>query len=237
MPMLEVVGICTGYEGLEVLRDIDLNVTEGETVCVLGAERRGQVHAAARDHVPDPLWRGSVRFQGTDLSRSRSFVPSHIGMAYVPEGRGMLASLTVRENLEMGAYPPRARGALAHSLARVLRLFPALGSRLGDPAANLSGGQQQMLAIGRALMSQPTLIVLDETVAWIGAAHRWPGLRRADRAAGRGPGDPGGRTGGRQGAETVRSRLRHRTGPHRASRARARRSAATTKLHDAYLGL
>jgi ABC-type branched-subunit amino acid transport system ATPase component len=162
MAMLEVRGVNTGYDDLEVLREIELSVTEGETVCVLGANGAGKSTLLRAIMCQIPLWHGSVVFQGKDLSRSRSFVPSHLGMAYVPEGRGMLASLTVRENLEMGAYPPRARGAVASSMTRVLGLFPALEPRLGEPAANLSGGQQQMLAIGRALMSLPTLIILDE---------------------------------------------------------------------------
>ena len=101
-------------------------------------------------------------FLGHSLTGAKAFVPAHHGMGYVPEGRGMLASLTVRENLEMGAYPLRAQPSFAVNLERVLALFPALISRLEHPAGDLSGGQAQMLAIGRAIMGSPKLLLLDE---------------------------------------------------------------------------
>ena len=160
--MLEVQGLRTGYEGVEVIHGVDLAVSEGETVCVLGANGAGKstlLRAVMRQLA---LWSGSVRFLGQDLTAAKAFVPAHCGMGYVPEGRGMLASLTVRENLEMGAYPARAQASFSGNLARVLALFPALEPRLQHAAGNLSGGQAQMLAIGRALMSSPRLLLLDE---------------------------------------------------------------------------
>ncbi|HKB53270.1 MAG TPA: ATP-binding cassette domain-containing protein, partial [Ramlibacter sp.] len=160
--MLDVQGIRTGYEGVEVIHGIDLAVSEGETVCVLGANGAGKSTLLRAVMRQLPLWTGSVRFLGQDLTGAKAFVPAHRGMGYVPEGRGMLASLTVRENLEMGAYPLRAQASFADNLARVLRLFPALQPRLEHAAGNLSGGQAQMLAIGRALMSSPRLLLLDE---------------------------------------------------------------------------
>ena len=160
--MLEIQGITTGYEGVEVIHGVDLAVGEGETVCVLGANGAGKSTLLRAVMRQLPLWTGSVRFLGQDLTAAKAFVPAHRGMGFVPEGRGMLASLTVRENLEMGAYPLRAQASFTENLARVLALFPALASRLKDAAGNLSGGQAQMLAIGRALMSSPRLLLLDE---------------------------------------------------------------------------
>jgi len=160
--MLEVSGIRTGYEGVEVVHDVDLAVNEGETVCVLGANGAGKSTMLRAIMRQLPLWSGSVRFLGEVLTDAKASVPAHHGMGYVPEGRGMLASLTVRENLEMGAYPLRAQASFAANLERVLSLFPALKPRLEHAAGDLSGGQAQMLAIGRALMASPKLLVLDE---------------------------------------------------------------------------
>ena len=160
--MLEVSGLKTGYEGIEVVHGVDLKVDEGESVCVLGANGAGKSTTLRAIMRQLPYWHGHVRFLGHDLSHARPSVPAHLGLGYVPEGRGMLALLTVRENLEIGAYPSHARGTFSANLDRVLGLFPALRPRLSDVAANLSGGQQQMLAIGRALMNSPRLLMLDE---------------------------------------------------------------------------
>ncbi len=160
--MLEVSGIRTGYEGVEVVHGVDLFVGEGETVCVLGANGAGKSTMLRAIMRQLPLWAGGIRFLGQTLTTAKAFVPAHHGMGYVPEGRGMLASLTVRENLEMGAYPSRAQASFSGNLERVLALFPALVPRLQNAAGDLSGGQAQMLAIGRALMSAPKLLLLDE---------------------------------------------------------------------------
>lgn len=160
--MLEVCEVVTGYEGVKVLQGIDLVVAERETVAVLGANGAGKTTTLRAIMRQLPLWSGSVCLFGEDLTHAAGYMPARLGVGYVPEGRGMLASLTVRENLEMGAYARRARPALRDSLQRVLALFPSLSSRLSHRAANLSGGQQQMLAIGRALMTSPQLIILDE---------------------------------------------------------------------------
>jgi branched-chain amino acid transport system ATP-binding protein len=160
--MLEVSGMRTGYEGVEVVHDVNLSVNEGETVCVLGANGAGKSTMLRAIMRQLPLWSGSVQFLGQSLSAAKAFVPAQCGMGYVPEGRGMLASLTVRENLEMGAYPSRAQASFSGNLERVLALFPALVPRLAHAAGDLSGGQAQMLAIGRALVGAPRLLLLDE---------------------------------------------------------------------------
>lgn len=168
MPMLEVSGLATGYDGVEIVRGVDLAVGEGETVCVLGANGAGKSTMLRAIMRQLSCWAGTIRFLGRDLTRAKAFVPAHCGMGYVPEGRGALPSLTVRENLELGAYPPRAQAHFPDNLARVLNLFPALAPRLGEAAGNLSGGQAQMLAIARALMSSPKLLVLDEPSLGLG---------------------------------------------------------------------
>jgi branched-chain amino acid transport system ATP-binding protein len=161
-PLLEVSGLTTGYEGVEVLHGVDLAVYAGETVCILGANGAGKSTVLRALMRQLPFWRGALRFDGKDMTKAKRFMLARAGIGYVPEGRGMLASLSVRENLEMGGYVETKREAVAGNFERVMGLFPALVSRMNEPAANLSGGQQQMLAIARALMSAPRLLLLDE---------------------------------------------------------------------------
>jgi branched-chain amino acid transport system ATP-binding protein len=159
--MLEVSGVRGGYGAVEVLRGIDLDITTGELVALLGSNGVGKTTFAA---VLSGLVRcraGVVRFQGRELSH---LAPSEIvaaGLIQVPEGRHIFPNLTVRENLELGAYR-RARNSLAQNLEEVLDTFPRLRERLAQKAGTLSGGEQQMLAIGRAMMAEPELLILDE---------------------------------------------------------------------------
>ena len=159
--MLEVSGVRGGYGAVEVLRGIDLDITTGELVALLGSNGVGKTTFAA---VLSGLVRcraGVVRFQRREISH---LAPSEIvaaGLIQVPEGRHIFPNLTVRENLELGAYR-RARNSLAQNLEEVLDTFPRLRERLAQKAGTLSGGEQQMLAIGRAMMAEPELLILDE---------------------------------------------------------------------------
>jgi branched-chain amino acid transport system ATP-binding protein len=146
----------------QVLWDVSLAIDPGERVAVLGSNGAGKSSfLSAVTAVLTPA-RGEIRFNGQSLVGKRPHEVTGLGIAVVPEGRRVYTDLSVKENLEMGAYPKSARGRLKESLEHVVQLFPALGQRQQQPAGTLSGGEQQMLAIGRALMSRPKLLLVDE---------------------------------------------------------------------------
>jgi branched-chain amino acid transport system ATP-binding protein len=160
--MLEVERLQVAYGDATAVWDVSLTVAAGELVTVVGPNGSGKttlIHAIARLL---PARAGRIRFLGEDLTR----VPSHDvcrrGIAIVPEGRRLFTGMTVEENLELGAFAPGARAARAERLARVYDLFPILHERRRQPAGVLSGGEQQMVALGRALMAGPRLVLLDE---------------------------------------------------------------------------
>jgi branched-chain amino acid transport system ATP-binding protein len=158
--ILDASGLHAWYGASHVLHGVDLQIGRGETVGLLGRNGMGKTtlirtllgHVAQRE--------GRILLFGTDMSKARPHEVARRGVAYVPEGRGVFPNLTVRENLVMAAKP--ARGTRGWGLARVLETFPRLAERLSHLGHQLSGGEQQMLSIGRALMTQPELIVLDE---------------------------------------------------------------------------
>jgi len=160
--MLELRAVTAGYGQFTALWDVSLRVEAGEAVAVVGPNGAGKTTLM---RVISGLVRprtGELIFEGTRLSgRPAHEIVAH-GIAHVPEGRRIFPALTVAENLKMGAFLPGARRAFAESLARVFGLFPVLADRRHQRAGSLSGGEQQMLAVGRALMSQPRLILLDE---------------------------------------------------------------------------
>jgi branched-chain amino acid transport system ATP-binding protein len=159
--MLEVVGLHAGYGAVEVLRGIDLRLGAGEIVALLGANGAGK---STLNNTISGLLRplaGMIRFDGRDITGAPSPVIVAQGLIQVPEGRRIFPNLTVRENLELGSYR-RARPRRAVNIERALRLFPRLKERFGQRAGTLSGGEQQMLAIGRGLMAEPRLLILDE---------------------------------------------------------------------------
>jgi branched-chain amino acid transport system ATP-binding protein len=160
--VLAVEGLSARYGHVEALRRVDLHVNDGELVAVLGPNGAGKstLMRALMGLVPTE---GRVRFRGRDVPRRNPTAAAAQGLVLVPEGRGIFGPMTVAENLELGAYLlKRDKAELARRHERVLSLFPRLRERLGQVAGSLSGGEQQMLAVGRALMSEPKLLLLDE---------------------------------------------------------------------------
>jgi branched-chain amino acid transport system ATP-binding protein len=151
------------YRGeTQVLWDVSLSIAPGERVAILGSNGAGKSSSLAAITAAIPPARGDIRFDGQSLAGKRPHEVTGLGIALVPEGRRVYKDMSVKENLEMGAFPKAARGRLKETLARVIQLFPILGQRKDQPAGTLSGGEQQMLAIGRALMSRPRLLLVDE---------------------------------------------------------------------------
>ncbi len=160
--MLEVTGLHVAYGGIQAVRSITFHVNEGETVALIGANGAGKTSTLkAISRVLDAVG-GDVHFCGEKISR---IAPHHVirkGIALVPEGRGVFPRLTVQENLRMGAFVRADTAGIEQDLQKVLAYFPRLQERERQLAGTLSGGEQQMLAIGRALMSRPKLLLLDE---------------------------------------------------------------------------
>jgi branched-chain amino acid transport system ATP-binding protein len=160
--MLQVEGLDFAYGELPVLHGVSLSVDAGELVSVIGPNGAGKTTLLRTISGLQPPGRGSVRFEGRLVNGLPPHVICEHGLVQVPEGRLLFPTMSVLENLEMGAYGRRARAALRDSLERVCALFPVLAERQRQEAGTLSGGEQQMLAVGRALMSGPRLLMLDE---------------------------------------------------------------------------
>ncbi len=159
--LLELQGVEARYGEIQALHGVTLAVDEGEIVAVLGANGAGKTTTLRA--VSNTVRRsGDVRFDGRSLGRRSPESIARRGIAHVPEGRGVLAELTVWENIRMGGYVRRDRAALKADVERVLEVFPWLAERKGQQAGTLSGGEQQMLVLARALVSRPRLLLLDE---------------------------------------------------------------------------
>ncbi|MGH7319767.1 MAG: ABC transporter ATP-binding protein [Candidatus Rokuibacteriota bacterium] len=160
--MLQVAELRAGYGRLEVLKGVSLEVREGEVVALIGANGAGKTTLLKTVAGVLPAWAGGIRYEGDSIERLPPPRRVRRGLVLVPEGRGILQRMTVRENLLMGAYARPRQEPLEAELAAVAHRFPVLAERGSQVAGSLSGGEQQMLAIGRALMARPRLLMLDE---------------------------------------------------------------------------
>jgi len=161
-PLLDVRDLDLFYGDAQALAGVSLEVAAGEIVTIVGANGAGKSSLIRAIHGIEQPARGVVRFDGVDVTGWPSHRTCEAGLGHVAEGRQVFPNLTVLENLEMGAMPHRARAGEKATLERVLALFPRLGERRRQAAGTLSGGEQQLLAIGRCLMGQPRLIMFDE---------------------------------------------------------------------------
>ena len=162
MAMLEVKGLQVYYGVIQALKDISFEVNQGEVIALIGANGAGKTTTLHTLTGLLPAKQGSIIFEGKDITK----VPAHkiveMGIAHVPEGRRVFSQLSVYENLKMGAYTRKDKKEIAENLENVYKRFPRLEERKNQRAGTLSGGEQQMLAMGRALMSNPKMIVMDE---------------------------------------------------------------------------
>jgi len=161
-PLLALEKLNVAYGGIQAVKGIDLAVGRGELVCLIGANGAGKTTTLKGITGLQPVRSGRVVYDGADITGRPSFELVQRGLAMVPEGRGVFGGLTIEENLAMGAYTRRDRAAVAADVERVFELFPRLKERRRQTAGTLSGGEQQMLAMGRSLMSKPRLLLLDE---------------------------------------------------------------------------
>jgi branched-chain amino acid transport system ATP-binding protein len=159
--LLAIRGLHAGYGTTEVLRGVDLTVDHGEIVAVLGSNGAGKSTLNRTISGVMRAWNGTIHFQDRAIERERPSVIVAHGLIHVPEGRRIFPNMTVRENLDLGAYR-RARARRKTNRSRVFSIFPRLAERQRQRAGTLSGGEQQMLAIGRGLMAEPRLLILDE---------------------------------------------------------------------------
>ncbi len=162
--LLEVEGLCVNYGHIEAIRDISFGVEEGSIATLIGANGAGKTTTLKTLSGLRPVREGTVTFDGRDITKIAPYERVKMGISQSPEGRGCFPGMTVRENLDMGAYVRKDRKTSAYKedLERVMSLFPRLNERIAQTAGTMSGGEQQMLAIGRALMARPRLLLLDE---------------------------------------------------------------------------
>jgi branched-chain amino acid transport system ATP-binding protein len=162
MSLLALEGLQVSYGGIRAVKGIDLHVEPGELVCLIGANGAGKTTTLRAITGLARAAGGRILYDGGDIAALRVHEIARRGLALVPEGRGVFAQLTIEENLAMGAYARSDRAAVAADVERAFTLFPRLKERRRQTAGTLSGGEQQMLAISRALMSRPKLLLLDE---------------------------------------------------------------------------
>jgi branched-chain amino acid transport system ATP-binding protein len=162
VPLLVLKDLQVAYGGIQAVKGIDLSVDQGELVCLIGANGAGKTTTLKGITGLQPIKSGKIHYAGEDITGKPAFQLVRKGLSMVPEGRGVFGALTIEENLAMGAYARDDRAAIKDDIERVFGLFPRLKERRKQTAGTLSGGEQQMLAMGRALMSRPKLLLLDE---------------------------------------------------------------------------
>jgi branched-chain amino acid transport system ATP-binding protein len=185
-PLLEIEGIDAGYGGVQVLWDVSMEVHRGEVVALVGSNGAGKSTLLRAVSGLLRPWGGRVRWAGRDITGLRPETIVRLGMAHVPQGRRLFADLTVRENLLVGAYARTDRAAIDADLHSAIELFPVLGERLDLPAGQLSGGEQQMAALARALMARPQLLLIDEPSLGLAPIAVQALMEAVDRLRGRG---------------------------------------------------
>jgi branched-chain amino acid transport system ATP-binding protein len=161
-PILSLIDVHAGYDGVPVVFGVSLEVMPGELVAVVGANGAGKTTTMRSIAGLNNPIQGAIRFEGRDISRLRAHQTLALGISYVPEGRRLFSKLSVEENLSLGAYTEKSDVEIKRRLEEMLELFPVLRQRARQTAETLSGGEQQMLAIARGLMSRPKLLMLDE---------------------------------------------------------------------------
>jgi branched-chain amino acid transport system ATP-binding protein len=161
-PLLQVRGLKVSYGGIKALKGIDLEVARGEIVAMIGANGAGKTTTLKTIVRLLPIAEGTITYDGTSLGELSTEDVVEAGISLVPEGRAIFGGLTVRENLELGAFNHKDQRRMAETIDDVVGLFPRLGERMRQEGGTLSGGEQQMLAIGRALMARPAMLLLDE---------------------------------------------------------------------------
>ena len=160
--MLKIENLNAGYGDLQVLFDVSLEVNKGEVVSLVGSNGAGKTTLLRILSGLTPAMSGSVTFDGQDLLAVKAEKKAELGISHIPQGRGILGTLTVRENLIMGAYPKKYHHLIPENIEQAYKMFPKLEERKNQMAGSLSGGEQQMLAIARALMINPKMVLLDE---------------------------------------------------------------------------
>ncbi|HEY5309907.1 MAG TPA: ABC transporter ATP-binding protein [Casimicrobiaceae bacterium] len=161
-PLLQLRKVEVAYGGIHAVKGIDLDVGQGELVCLIGANGAGKTTTLKGICGLLPVKAGKIFYDGADITGKPAFQLVRRGLAMVPEGRGVFGALTIEENLAMGAYIRNDREGIKADIERVYHLFPRLKERRRQTAGTMSGGEQQMLAMGRAMMSRPRLLLLDE---------------------------------------------------------------------------
>jgi branched-chain amino acid transport system ATP-binding protein len=160
--LLKLDKLRVAYGGIQAVKGIDLQVADGELVCLIGANGAGKTTTLKGITGLQPISSGTIHYANEDITGRPAFELVRKGLSMVPEGRGVFGALTIEENLAMGAYARKDRSAIRADIERVFELFPRLKERSRQTAGTLSGGEQQMLAMARALMSRPKLLLLDE---------------------------------------------------------------------------